>query len=308
MTSLSTEKKKQLAKEAERHGLYRSQFEHDACGMGFVAHIKGQKSHDIIENALTVLDNLTHRGAAGSDPESGDGAGILIQVPHAFFAVACAKEGFSLPDEGRYAVGMMFMQRDEKRRKKTASHIERIIEEEGQQVLGWRDVPVNEDACGWLARETMPIFRQVFVGMVGDLDQDAFERKLYVIRRRIENENFNTGLAIDGDFYVCSFSSRTVVYKGLLLAYQFPRFFHDLADPKCASAIALVHSRFSTNTMPSWSRAHPFRFIVHNGEINTVQGNVNWMRARKRQRTGQKRDPDAHGFLLGMSRAEGFRA
>lgn len=283
MNALSSNDKKQLAAAAERRGLYRSQFEHDACGMGFVAHIKGKKSHGIIEKALTVLDNLTHRGAAGSDPESGDGAGILIQVPHDFLEGACEKQGFSLPAQGRYAVGMLFMQRDQRRREKTGAIVERVIEEEGQEVLGWRDVPVNVEACGSLARETMPSFRQVFVGVGGDLAQDDFEKKLYLIRRRIENEVLQAGLVQDQDFYVCSFSSRTVVYKGLLMAYQFPRFFHDLADPKCTSGIAMVHSRFSTNTMPAWHRAHPFRYIVHNGEINTVRGNVNWMRAREKQ-------------------------
>ena len=284
MSALTTDQKLRLAQAAEAHGLYRSQFEHDACGMGFVAHIKGRATNGIIQNALTVLDNLTHRGAAGSDPETGDGAGILIQIPHAFLSAACEQnEGFSLPSTGRYAVGMLFMPRDDDERAATERLIEEIVEAEGQKVLGWRHVPFNREACGWLARESMPVFRQVFIGVAGDIGQEAFERRLYVIRRCIERAALEREVTRAGDFYICSMSSRTIVYKGLLMAYQFPKFFPDLADPRFASAIALVHSRFSTNTLPSWSRAHPFRFIVHNGEINTLRGNVNWMRAREQQ-------------------------
>jgi len=283
MSHLTTEQKARLAKDAEAHGLYSSDYEHDNCGMGFVAHLKGTASHSIIENALTVLDNLTHRGAAGADPETGDGAGILIQIPDGFFRAEAKKAGFELPATGRYAVGMVFMNRDARKREQSTALIEKLIVDSGQKVLGWRDVPVNADACGWLARESMPAFRQVFIGVDGDIDQDAFERRLFVIRRAIEAAHLDAGLAEGDEFYICSMSSRTVVYKGLLMAYQFPRFFHDLADPATHSAIALVHSRFSTNTFPSWGRAHPFRMVVHNGEINTLRGNVNWMKARERQ-------------------------
>ena len=282
-THLSTEQKAELVKAAQERGLYRRENEHDACGMGFVAHIKGKQSHTIIQNALTVLDNLTHRGATGADPLTGDGAGILIQIPHEFFAHTMARQGVELPQPGSYAVGMLFMQQDDAKRQECQSVIERLIETEGQQVLGWRDVPVNPEACGWLARESMPVIRQVFIGAGGDLVQEDFERRLFVIRRRMEMECLRSGLSADGGFYVCSLSTRTVVYKGLLIAWQFPRFFADLADPRSKSAIALVHSRFSTNTFPSWPRSHPFRFIVHNGEINTLRGNVNWMHAREQQ-------------------------
>ena len=297
MTGHTSREKAQLRREAEQHGLYREGLEHDACGMGFVAHIKGEKSHAIVDHAVTVLDNLTHRGATGCDPCTGDGAGVLVQVPHRFFDRVTREQGFELPGEGKYAVGMLFMPREQARFDKVEAMIEARIEAEGHTLLGWREVPIVREACGDVARETLPSIRQVFVAPNEELDTDAFERKLYVLRRCIEQEVFESGLSADENFYICSFSSRTVVYKGLLIAYQIPEFYKDLADPDFESAIALVHSRFSTNTFPSWSRAHPYRFICHNGEINTLRGNVNWMHARQRQLVSERFGDDMAKLL-----------
>jgi glutamate synthase (NADPH/NADH) large chain len=270
--------------EAARRGLYRPAFEHEACGVGFVANIKGVRSHGIIEQALTVLDNLTHRGACGCDPLTGDGAGILMQVPHEFFAREAAQLDLKLPKRGEYGVGMVFLPRDVRERNACEQIIEKVVRAEGQRFLGWRTVPVDDGTCGSLARKALPGIRQFFVGPGRGLAKDngALERKLYVIRKRIEHTVRTAGLADSESFYVCSLSANTVCYKGLLISHQIPQFYPDLADPTMTSALALIHQRFSTNTFPSWQRAHPYRFVAHNGEINTLRGNINWMHARER--------------------------
>ena len=260
---------------AARSGLYDPGFEHDACGVAMVARLDNEPTHEIVEQGLTALLNLEHRGAAGADPETGDGAGILVQLPHEFFVEACS---FELPEAGRYGVGMCFLPTDEESRRAARRMIEQVVRDEGQEFLGWRDVPVDEAHVGATAASTMPFFSQAFVGAGGAVrdDQDAFERKLYVIRRVLERE-------LGEEVYFPSFSSRTIVYKGMLISEQVSGFFPDLVDPRFRSAMALVHSRFSTNTFPSWPLAHPFRLIAHNGEINTLRGNINWMRARESQ-------------------------
>lgn len=264
----------------EKQGLYDPRFEHDACGMGFITNIKGKKSHRIVHQALEILVNLSHRGATGSEANTGDGAGILIQLPHNFFAKETAKLGFSLPSAGEYGVGMVFLPRKKAYRKKYQAFFNKIIEEEGQQLLGWRDVPVDDSGIGNSARECMPHISQVFIGRNDSLSDDmAFERKLYVIGRRAEKEIKSSDIA--QGIYLASISHRTIVYKGMLMPEQVEDFFLDLSDPNIETAIALVHSRFSTNTFPSWERAHPNRYIIHNGEINTMRGNVNWMNARQ---------------------------
>jgi glutamate synthase domain-containing protein 2/glutamate synthase domain-containing protein 1/glutamate synthase domain-containing protein 3 len=261
--------------------LYDPRHEHDACGIGFVASIKGHRSHDIIRNGIQVLINLTHRGACGCDPETGDGAGVLIQIPHEFFARECQSLGFTLPSPGEYAIGMVFFPVEKQDRLHCEGVLERILRQEGLSVLGWRDTPVYPDAIGHIARASQPYIQQIFVGRPSAMTEDAFERKLYVVRRRAENEIAASDIEHKSMFYIPSLSARTIVYKGLLLAPQIPRFFGDLADRDAKSAICLVHQRFSTNTFPTWHLAHPFRYIAHNGEINTIKGNVSWMRARQ---------------------------
>ncbi|HEX6769096.1 MAG TPA: glutamate synthase central domain-containing protein, partial [Candidatus Binatia bacterium] len=266
----------------EKQGLYDPRFEHDACGVGFVVNIKGEKSHEIVEQALTVLENLDHRGACGCEENTGDGAGILMQVPHAFLKEACAGLGFQLPEPGDYGVGMIFFPDHRQQRPQFEKIIEAIVKEEGQHCLGWRKVPTDNLYLGDTAKETEPFVRQVFIGRSADLKDDlAFERKLYVIRRRAENAIRYAGLPGGDLFYVPSLSSRTLIYKGMLTPRQVSTFYPDLTDPQVESAIALVHSRFSTNTFPSWGRAHPYRYLIHNGEINTLRGNENWMHARQ---------------------------
>ena len=262
-------------------GLYDPLNEHDACGMGFVASIRGEKSHSIIEKGLEVLVNLTHRGACGCDPETGDGAGILIQIPHKFFARECDQLGFNLPEPGRYAAGMVFLPVEMHPRLQCEGILERIVAEEGLTVLGWRDTPVDGDAIGRVARVSQPYIQQIFVASPEGMDEDAFERKLYVARKRAEAEIAHSEIEAKGMFYVPSLSCRTIVYKGLLLAPQIANFYGELSDPEVESALCLVHQRFSTNTFPSWQLAHPYRYAAHNGEINTVRGNVNWMHARQ---------------------------
>jgi glutamate synthase domain-containing protein 2/glutamate synthase domain-containing protein 1/glutamate synthase domain-containing protein 3 len=262
-------------------GLYHPQNEHDACGMGLVASIRGEKSHEIIRKGLEVLINLTHRGAAGCDPETGDGAGILIQIPHVFFARECGELGIQLPEAGAYGVAMVFLPVDKQDRLQCEGVFERIAKEEGLAVLGWRDTPVNGIAIGREARASQPYIEQFFVGRPEGLDEDAFERLLYRVRRRTENEILASDIEGKEDFYVPSLSCRTIVYKGLMLAPQIEKFYFELANPLVTSALCLVHQRFSTNTFPSWKLAHPYRYIAHNGEINTVRGNVSWMNARQ---------------------------
>ncbi len=262
-------------------GLYDPRNEHDACGIGFIADIEGRKSHDIVLKGIQILINLTHRGACGCDPQTGDGAGILIQIPDAFFRRECKALGFELPAPGEYGVGMMFLPVDPHERILCEGIIERIAEEEGLSVLGWRDTPLNGNAIGRLARSSQPYIEQVFIRRGAGMDQDALERKLYVVRKRAENFIADSDFKEKDYFYVPSLSSRTVVYKGLLLAPQITDFYKELLDPELASALCLVHQRFSTNTFPSWKLAHPYRYICHNGEINTLRGNINWMYARQ---------------------------
>ncbi|WP_410771745.1 glutamate synthase large subunit [Fontibacillus sp. BL9] len=265
-----------------KQGLYDPAFEKDACGMGFVAHIKGKASHAIVSQALTMLSNMEHRGGQGSEPNSGDGAGILLQIPHRFFTSEAKKLGYRLPEAGQYGVGMLFLPHDAAVRSRQEAELTRIVEEEGQKVIGFRTVPTRDDMLGKSAREAKPFVRQIFIARSGNLQTDLdFERKLYVIRRRAELA-IRYGGAEEGDaFYVSSMSCRKVVYKGMLTTEQVGQFYLDLKDETLESAIALVHSRFSTNTFPSWERAHPYRFMIHNGEINTLRGNVNWMHARQ---------------------------
>jgi glutamate synthase domain-containing protein 2/glutamate synthase domain-containing protein 1/glutamate synthase domain-containing protein 3 len=266
----------------DRQGLYHPRYEHDACGTGFVAHVKGRASHTIVLDALTVLENLSHRGAHGSEPNTGDGAGILLQLPHHFFREASRRAGFDLPPPGAYGVGMLFLPQDPVRRDACEAAFEAIIAAEGQHVLGWRDVPTNNLDLGEAAQMSEPAMRQVFIGRgAGIADPLTFERKLYVIRRLAEKQINCDSAPGSGAFYIASLSARTVVYKGMLLSEQVRAYFPDLSNPWVESAIALVHSRFSTNTFPSWHRAHPYRYVTHNGEINTVKGNVNFMHARQ---------------------------
>ncbi|HZX31915.1 MAG TPA: glutamate synthase-related protein [Rhodocyclaceae bacterium] len=267
----------------ERQGLYDPANEHDACGVGFVAHVKGQKSHSIVEQGLLILKNLDHRGAVGADPLQGDGAGILIQIPDQFYREEMAKQGVALPPVGEYGVGMVFLPQEAASRFACIEEIERSIVAEGQVVLGWRDVPVNRDMpMSPAVKAKEPVIRQVFVGRGPDVFvTDALERKLFIIRRRAANAIKSLKLKHGKEFYVPSFSARTVNYKGLLLADQVGVYYLDLQDKRVTSALALVHQRFSTNTFPTWDLAHPFRMIAHNGEINTVRGNVNWFKARE---------------------------
>ncbi|HEY5764259.1 MAG TPA: glutamate synthase large subunit [Rhodocyclaceae bacterium] len=267
----------------ETQGLYDPAYEHDACGVGFVAQMRGERSHSIVEQGLLILKNLDHRGAVGADPLQGDGAGILIQIPDALYREEMAKQGITLPPAGEYGVGMVFLPRESASRLACQEEIERAIRAEGQVLLGWRDVPINREMpMSPAVRKTEPVIRQVFVGRGPDvLVTDALERKLYVLRRRGANAIKSLKLKHGQEFYMASFSARTVVYKGLLLATQVGEYYADLADPRCISALALVHQRFSTNTFPTWDLAHPFRMIAHNGEINTLRGNVNWFKARE---------------------------
>ncbi|HWV17507.1 MAG TPA: glutamate synthase-related protein [Rhodocyclaceae bacterium] len=265
----------------QHQGLYDPANEHDACGVGFVAHIKNKKSHSIVEQGLQILKNLTHRGATGYDPLLGDGAGMLIQLPDAFLRAEAAKLGIKLPKAGQYACANIFLPQSTNGREACESIVARIIYEEGQEFLGWRDLPKNNQGLAQMAIEEEPFGRQVFIGSKA-ADQDAFERKLFVIRKRIEHEVSRRKLDDGAQFYILSMSSRTIVYKGMLLAEQVGEYYTDLLDPRVESALALVHQRFSTNTFPTWDLAHPFRMIAHNGEINTVRGNVNWMRARQK--------------------------
>ncbi len=265
----------------QAQGLYLPGNEHDACGMGLVAHIRGEKSHEIIRKGLEVLINLTHRGAAGCDPETGDGAGILIQIPHAFFERECGELGMQLPEAGTYGVAMCFLPVERHNRLQCEGVFERIAQEEGLTVLGWRDTPVNGDAVGREARASQPYIEQLFVSRPAGLDEEAFERLLYRIRRRTENEIAASEIEDKETFYVPSFSCRTIIYKGLMLAPQIEKFYFELANPLVTSALCLVHQRFSTNTFPSWKLAHPYRYVAHNGEINTIRGNVSWMNARQ---------------------------
>ncbi len=263
-----------------KQGLYDPAHEKDSCGIGFVVNIKGQKSHRIVEQGLQVLESLAHRGAQGCDPCTGDGAGILLQVPHEFFIRATADAGVTLPHAGEYGVGMVFLPPNADARKQCETLFGKIVAEEGARLLGWRDVPVKSDRIGVQARRTEPAIRQVFIAR-DILNEGQFERKLYVIRKRVEKAIRESAIQGREYVYISSLSSNTIVYKGLLLPHQMSQYYVDLTDASLSSALALVHSRFSTNTFPTWPLAHPYRYICHNGEINTLKGNVNWMRARQ---------------------------
>ena len=263
-----------------KQGMYDPSLEKDNCGVGFIAHIKGKKSHEIVQQGIQILANLHHRGAVGADPLTGDGAGILIQVPHDFFVKKTRELGFTLPKEGEYGVGMIYLPQEPNARNFCEGVCEKVIAQEGLSLLGWRSVPQNIDACGKTAGGTRPVVEQLFIAK-GDLDTAAFERKLYVVRKQIENTIRKADRLYTESFYVVSLSSKTLIYKGQLLAFQIPEFYPDLVDTDMKSAIALVHQRYSTNTFPSWERSQPFRYLAHNGEINTLRGNINWMKARE---------------------------
>jgi glutamate synthase (NADPH/NADH) large chain len=270
----------------QRAGLYDPAHEHDNCGVGFVANIKGRKSHKIVRQGLQILVNLDHRGAVGADPLAGDGAGILIQVPDRLLREEMAEQGTTLPDAGGYAVGMVFLPRVKKIRDRCIASIERAVAAEGATILGWREVPTDNSCLGQSVRPNEPIIRQFLLAPpTGLADQDAFERKLFVIRKQSHGKIWYPVDASQGDetglFYITSMSSRTIVYKGMVLSGNLPVYFPDLHDERTESALALVHQRFSTNTFPSWKLAQPFRLLCHNGEINTVRGNINWMAARR---------------------------
>src|SRR5437016_4901057 len=266
-----------------KQGLYDPQFEHESCGVGFVVNIKGRKSHAIIQQSLEVLLNLDHRGACGCEANTGDGAGILIQPPHSFLKLVAKEARVKLPGPGEYGVGMLFLPQAAAERAECEKIFAEIVTEEGQRLLGWRTVPTDNTSLGATAKLSEPLMRQVFIGRNAKLtDEMAFERKLYVIRKRAENLIRYSGHVKGGDFfYISSLSFKTVVYKGMLLTKQLSEYYPDLSHPAMESALALVHSRFSTNTFPNWNRAHPYRYLAHNGEINTLRGNSNWMHARQ---------------------------
>ena len=263
-------------------GLYNPAYEHDACGVAIVVDMHGRRSRDIVDKAITALVNLEHRGAAGAEPNSGDGAGIMLQVPDSFLRAVCAEQGIELPAEGSYATGIAFLPQSSRDAAAACEGVGKIVEAEGLTMLGWRDVPTDDSSLGALARDAMPTFRQLFIGGASGME---LERKAYVIRKRAEHELGTKGPGQDGPgretVYFPSLSGKTLVYKGMLTTPQLKAFYLDLQDDRLESALGIVHSRFSTNTFPSWPLAHPFRRIAHNGEINTVTGNENWMRARE---------------------------
>ena len=279
---MQTEREKARTEAAQR-GLYSGGSEHDACGVGFVADLKGRQSHRTIEDALLILRNLDHRGAVGADPLCGDGAGILIQIPDAFYRAEMAAQGVVLPAPGDYGVGMIFLPQEAASRAACEEELERSVRREGQVVLGWRDVPVDRHLeMSPTVKASEPVIRQIFIGRGPDvMVQDALERKLYVIRKTASHRIHDLKLKHGAEYFVPSMSTRTVVYKGLLLAGQVGEYYLDLKNEAVKSAIAVVHQRFSTNTFPAWALAHPYRYIAHNGEINTVKGNYNWICARE---------------------------
>ena len=267
----------------ERQGLYDPAFEHDSCGVGFVCDIKGKVSNSIVSQGLEVLRRLAHRGATGSDPKTGDGAGILIQIPHEFFIKVCRTAKIDLPNQSEYGTGLVFLPTDVKEREFCKDIFSQAIKKEGLKLLGWRSVPVDNSDIGTTAKETEPVIEQLFIKntdlkTAGGID---FERRLYVIRKHAENAIRGSRIKQRSFFYITNLSSRTFSYKGLLMPHQVENFFTDLKDKDLKSAICLVHSRYSTNTFPTWDLAQPFRFLAHNGEINTLRGNINWMRARE---------------------------
>ncbi|MCG8586051.1 MAG: glutamate synthase subunit alpha, partial [Pirellulales bacterium] len=269
----------------EKQGLYDPAFEKDNCGVGFVAHLKGERSHGIVLDADIIAQNMTHRGACGCEANTGDGAGILTALPHDFLIkVAKSDLGAELPAPGRFAAGLVFLPQDEQQRAHAKQLAEKVIAEQGQQLVGWRPVPTDSKLAdvGPSALDCEPVIEQLFIAAGGDLEGDAFERQLYVIRKRASHAIRNDeSLSQALMFYICSLSTKVIIYKGMLMPEQVLPYYPDLRDPDYTSHLAMVHSRFSTNTFPSWDRAQPFRFMSHNGEINTVRGNINWMRARQ---------------------------
>ena len=260
-------------------GLYHPRNEHDACGVGFVADLHNRKSHSIVAQGLEILLNLDHRGAVGADPKAGDGCGMLVQIPHDFFV---AEAGFPLPAPEQYGIGFLFLPRDAVGRAMIEKIVTDSVAQEGQKLLGWRDVPVDSSVLGESVKPTEPMCRQVFVGRGASIsDADTFERRLFILRKVISGKIYALNDVRTKGYYPVSMSCRTIVYKGMLLATQLGEYFADLRDERFTSALALVHQRFSTNTFPSWSLAHPYRMVAHNGEINTLRGNVNWMAARQ---------------------------
>ena len=269
-------------------GLYDPRNEHDACGVGFVADMKNRKSHKIVAMGLQILANLDHRGAVGADAHAGDGCGMLVQIPHAFFAAEAERLGIDLPAEGDYGVGFFFLPRDPEGRRIVEDIVAKAVADEGQVLLGWRDVPVDPSLLGESVKAGEPVSRQLFVGRgEGTPAGDAFERRLFILRKVISGAVYGLTDGRTAGFYPVSLSSRTIVYKGLLLVTRIGRYYKDLGDERFASALALVHQRFSTNTFPSWSLSHPYRMVAHNGEINTLRGNVNWMAARQASVTSE---------------------
>lgn len=267
----------------EKQGLYDPRFEHDSCGVGFVCNIKGEKSHDIIRKGILALEHLLHRGAVGADPKTGDGAGLLIQLPHEFLKKECSKINIHLPERGDYGAGLVFLPTDKKERKFCEDDFERIIEQEGLSLLGWRDTPVDDSMIGKTAKDTQPLIKHIFIGKgrLNISDELQFERKLYLVRKQIENLVRASKSKQKSFFYITNLSSRTLSYKGLLMSTQLKEYFLDLKDERMLSSFALIHARYSTNTFPTWDLAQPFRFLAHNGEINTLRGNINWMHARQ---------------------------
>ncbi|HCD01875.1 MAG TPA: glutamate synthase subunit alpha, partial [Planctomycetaceae bacterium] len=268
----------------EKYGLYDPANEHDSCGVGFVAHIKGERSRQIVDDSLHMLDHMAHRGACGCESNTGDGAGILTALPYEFLEKVAENDlGTSLPEHGLYGVGLVFLPRDETERETCKQAVNRVIQEEGQSLLGWRDVPVDPDGAdiGPSARAAEPVAEMLFVGAADGVGSEDLERKLFVIRKRVSHQLRDSDLQEALLFYICSLSTKVLIYKGMLTSQQVPLYFEDLRDPDYTSHLAMVHSRFSTNTFPSWDRAQPNRFMSHNGEINTLRGNANWMHARQ---------------------------
>jgi glutamate synthase (NADPH/NADH) large chain len=279
-------------------GLYDPQYEHDACGVGFVVDLRGRKSHDLVQKAIQVLLHLEHRGACGCEKNTGDGAGILLQMPHRFLAKECERLKIRLPAYSEYGVGMVFLPTNPHDRQQCEQLFEQIVREEGQQVLGWRTLPTNNAPIGPTARAAEPAMRQIFIGRASSIaDELGFERKLYVIRKRVENAVKTSTIGQRRMFYVPSLSYKTLIYKGMLISDQIPTYFPDLVDPAIETALAMVHSRFSTNTFPNWARAHPYRYLCHNGEINTLRGNINWMHARQSLFDSELFGPDIQKIL-----------
>ena len=265
-----------------KQGLYDPANERDACGIGVIANIKGKKSHNIVKQGLSMLCRLEHRGGQGSDSDTGDGAGIMTQIPHHYFRQVCAP--LSMYEPGYYGVGMVFLPQDDEERTICEEVFNKVIIEEGQQILGWRTVPTDDTTIGRTAKLSQPVVRQVLIGKSGTITEEIdFEHKLFMIRKRVENKIQESQLVGNQAFYVSSLSTRTIVYKGMLTPEQLDLYYPDLQDERYESAYALVHSRYSTNTFPSWERAHPNRYLIHNGEINTLKGNVNWMKAREQK-------------------------